>query len=80
MNRRFGSGIQFLLNSTSSNNKNSASLQRIFRDLDSPVYGVRHAAKTVDPMAISFHPLLDRSIQVIPIFVIKENVLPAISA
>jgi hypothetical protein len=25
-------------------------------------------------MAISFHPLLDQSIQVIPIFVIKENV------
>jgi hypothetical protein len=54
--------------------------QRIFRDLDSQVYGVRHAAKTVDPMAISFHPLLDQSIQVIPIFVIRENVLPAISA
>jgi hypothetical protein len=34
----------------------------------------------MDPMAISFHPLLDQSIQVIPIFIIKENVLPAISA
>jgi hypothetical protein len=54
--------------------------QRIFRDQDSQAYEVRHAAKTVDPMSISFHPLLDQSIQVIPIFVIRENVLSAISA
>jgi hypothetical protein len=33
--------------------------QRIFRDLDS-LYLVRHAAKTMDPMSISFHPLLDQ--------------------
>ena len=34
----------------------------------------------MDPMAISFHPLLEQQIQVIPIFVIEENVLPAVSA
>jgi len=54
--------------------------QRLFRNLNDKVYLVRHAAKSMDPVAISLQPLLDQLIQVIPVFVIKENILPAVSA
>ena len=34
----------------------------------------------MDPMAVSFQPVLDQQIEVIPIFVVKENILPAVPA
>lgn len=34
----------------------------------------------MDPMTVSLHTLLNEQIQVISVFVIEENVLPAVSA
>ena len=54
--------------------------QGIFGDLYEQMNVVGHATKTMNPMAVAFHPLLKQQIQVIPIVVDEENILPTISA
>jgi hypothetical protein len=56
------------------------SRKRDLSHLDRQVYVGGHETESVDTMAKSFNPFLDKKAEASPILIIKENTLPVIAA
>jgi len=54
--------------------------QRGVLHLNSQMKVVGHATEGMDPMAIALYALLKQPIQVMTVFLIKENILPSVTS